>query len=250
MPIIDKTKEEEGRGYQILGAVKQEKNRLNIKKHPSRRINDILSVALIIFVVIAIIFFKMRQPSPEIKCLSKYKETNIETAIELGRLYAYSLLEGSPYSLDGNGCGLLGLSIDKAKNKMMCRINNHLFFEFSEIEKRAIYDKSLIFKNEHSWLRDVAILMNIDYPDNFSDPIFSQLSDMKLMKINRERHIVEMDFVYSKGDNQPVLISGKDPMLFHIVANYTDDGYWMISDYDYRHNLADYLRQVLEDLTN
>jgi len=263
MPVIDKTKEEEGRGYQILGIEKQEKKKLNIKeylkkiinnkKYLRRIINNILQVVLIIFVAMVIIFFKIRQPSPEIKCLSKYQKTNIETAIELGRLYAYSLLEGYPYLLNGdeNECQLLWLSTGKAENKMIYRINNNLdFFEFSENEKEAIYGKSLMLKNKHSRLRDISILIDIDYSNDFSDPIFSQLSDMKLVKINRNEYIVEMDFVYSKGDYQPVFISEKEPMFFHIVANYTDNGYWMVSDYDYKYNINDYLRGVLKDFND
>ncbi len=250
MPMIDKTEEDAGKGYQILGAGRQQKRNFSIKMHSLRKfVSNGLLILLVVIVIMGAIFFKMRQPSPEVKCLSKYKKTNIETAVKLGRLYAYSLLEGYPYSLDGNQCELLGLSISQARNKMAHKIENNLdFFVFFENEKKAIYNKSRILENEHSWSRDISILMNIDLPRNFSDPIFSQLSDMKLIKINREGNVTSMDFVYSKDDITPVLIPEKGNMVFRVTAEYVDDKYWAISDYAYSYSINDYLQWRLNEL--
>jgi len=248
MPIIDKTEEDSGKGYQILWVGGQQKRSFSIKVRSLRKfVNNGLPILLVVIVIMSAVFFKMRQSSPEVKCLSKYKKTNIETAIKLGRLYAYSLLEGYPYSLDGGQCGLLGLSVGQARNKMRHKIDNNLdFFVFSEDERTVIYDKSLVSENNHSWLRDVSILINISPPKNFSDPIYSQLSDMKLVGVNREGNMASMEFIYSKDDITPVVIPEKGDMVFQLLAEYVDNKYWVISDYEYRYSINDYLQWRLE----
>lgn len=246
MPIIDKTKEEAGRGYQILGVGRPQKKGLSlIKARLKEAIKNALPAVLIIVVIISVIVFKIHRSSFEVRCLSKYKKANTETAIKLGQLYGYSLLESYPYILDGKECELLGLSIGQAKNKTTNRISNADFFLFSENEKEEIYEKKLILNSEPSLSRDFSILTNTNFPKDGSDPIFSQLSDIKLIKIERKENIVEMDFIYSKDHITPVLIPGKGSISFHITAEYVDNKYWAISDYDYNYNINDYLLWLL-----
>ncbi len=258
--IINTTKDNAGKGYQILFAKKPSQNNgksldtskdyedlIRQKKKRLRKefINKLFFVVFLIVIFAGYIFYKSYRSSFEVKCLSDFKKPDTELAIELGKLYAYSLLENYYYTLDGRSCELLKLSTNEAEKKMIEKMTAKDFFHYFEVEKQQIYEKKKMLEKGGELMESIAYMTHTDFPVNYSEPIFSSISDLELINFNRIGDVVNMTFMYSKDGLNPISIPDKGNLIFSIEAKYVNNKNWLISDYNYQYNINDYIEWLL-----
>jgi len=166
----------------------------------------ILFILFAIFVV-GVLGFRNYLISFDKKCLVKYNSyNNIDQAIERGQIFAYSLLENYSNTLDGNECKLLDLSIEQAKSKLY-ELYNKKEPLYTEYYKAEIYSAA----------------RKKGAPFDFLEPVFSDLNNMQLIKLERIGCcVVKMNFAYMTDTIFPKTISilDKKEMIFSVIVSY------------------------------
>ncbi len=199
-------------------------------------------IILIIILVLGILIYR----SPDEAYWLWLKE-NPQDAIEIGRTYAY-------YLLNSHKEGLLKMSVNPAKAKI----------ENSNFRRIALVDM-------HNQLEKKQILMDI------TDPFFASESnqEMELITLEKLRTFIVMTFAYKCWD-KIVEIPDKGKLLFSVAVRYHNPRdnrlvpklirkvanlpllrnftgrmgttrRWVVFDYNYRYNFNDYFEWVLKE---
>lgn len=181
----------------------------------------------------------MFNPRPGIE---NWHATEIERALELGRVYAWSLLWGDKERL-------LEMSVSPASQKI----------EGANLEELPIYGN--FDRIWDSWgipegEQGEAIKRYIDILDPL---IFTEESEsigrhknLDLLMLEKLDCSVVMTFAYRVSREAIVEIPGKGKMLFAVAMKYYQPespkpGTWVVFDYHYRGTLADYREWVLKE---
>jgi len=191
----------------------------------------ILSV-LVVLVVISIFVAKDYLEKRNIR--SFYESMSTDSAIELGKSYAGSLLENYPYLLDEpkmslSERGLDHMSVGNAKSKIVT-------IKFAPIPMSRFANIYQAGKSRGVSSDKLSLL-------------FPKEKNLELIGLSRDGNKIVLQFVYQKDSGAPVLIYDNQVMAFAIDLEYINAenglrGAWHISDFDYKYNINDYVNWI------
>jgi hypothetical protein len=204
-----------------------------------------VKIVIILIVILGIGILIYRSPDE-----AYWLKENPQNAIEIGRAYAY-------YLLNSYKQGLLKMSVDPAKAK----IENS---NFRQIAMMDMYDQ----------------LEKKKMPVDITAPLITEQKDedMELIALEKFESFIVMTFAYKSWD-KIVQIPDKGKMLFSVAVRYHNPidnrlvtklvrkianlpllrnltgrigttGRWVVFDYNYKYNLNDYFDWVLKEGEN